>query len=107
VRLVVHERDFADYVRLAFDQVRHYGASDHVIMMHMLDVIAQVATVTQNSAACHALAVYAERIAATAARRLDDPDECAAVRRHTDATLQRLRGAAQPRCMPVVADAER
>jgi uncharacterized membrane protein len=107
VRLVVHERDFADYVRLAFDQIRHYGASDHVIMVHMLDIIAQVAAATQNPAACDALAVYAERIAATAARRLDDPDECAAVRRHTDATLQRLRGAAQPRCMPVVADAER
>jgi uncharacterized membrane protein len=107
VRLVVHERDFADYVRLAFDQIRHYGASDHVIMVHMLDVIAQVAPVTQNPAVCDALAVYAERIAATAARRLDDPDECAAVRRHTDTTVQRLRGAAQPLSTPVGAEAER
>jgi uncharacterized membrane protein len=107
VRLVVHERDFPTYVRLAFDQIRHYGGSDHVIMLHMLDIIAQVAIATQNPAACHALEVYAERIAATAARRLDDPDEAAAVRRHTDATLQRLRGEARPPCMPAIADGER
>ena len=70
---------------LAFDQLRHYGARDPIIVLRMLDAIMQVATVARNPAYREVLGQYVEKIASAAERGIDDPYEIEAVRARVQA----------------------
>lgn len=88
LRIIVHERSFHDYARLAFDQLRHYGAGDPVIVIRLLDTIKQVAAITSNPAYREVLQRQVENIAAASEHDLVDKYEI-------DVVQARIRGARQ------------
>jgi uncharacterized membrane protein len=102
VRVVVRERTFNDLARLAFDQIRHYGAKDHVIVMRMLDTIAQIASVASEPTYLAALDQQADKIAAAAERELVDQSELQGVQAHLEAVRNATRRhSAEPRSVTV------
>ncbi len=82
LRIIAQERTFPHLVRLAFDQIRHYGAGDHVIVLRMLDKIAQTTSVTRNPAYRAALNETLAEIAASTRRQISDAHERAVVEEH-------------------------
>jgi uncharacterized membrane protein len=90
VRVIIHERTFPDLARLAIDQIRHYGAADHVVMIRVIDMLGTVMAIAQNPDYRAALLALLEHVGQTADRALADPQEKAAVAAH----LQRARQAA-------------
>jgi uncharacterized membrane protein len=95
LRVITHERTFHDLARLAFDQIRHYGAGDHIIVLRMLDAIAHVATVTANPEHRAALAEQLAHIVASAQARITDAVELRAIQEHAQEAQQALRAPAQ------------
>jgi uncharacterized membrane protein len=91
VRIIVRERTFHDLVRLAFDQIRHYGAGDHIIVIRMLSALGRVAAVTHNPAYRDTLRETAEHIAHSANRAIADDYERRAVEEHLEEVRQLLR----------------
>ncbi|HUS13982.1 MAG TPA: DUF2254 domain-containing protein [Chloroflexia bacterium] len=105
MRVYLNERNFHDMVRLAFDQVRHYAASDHVVLMRILDALTQVAGAAGSPAHRATILEVVEHIAATAARSLADPLELGAVQRHVAAArVACVAGRNAPATAGVVAD---
>ncbi len=102
VRVYLAERSFHDLVRLAVDQIRHYGAGDHVIGIRLLDTLGRVAAGTENPAYRAALQEYVDRIAASAARSIGDPDELRVVQEHA-AAARTVCGDARGGCPPPTA----
>jgi uncharacterized membrane protein len=88
LRIIMHERTFNDLARLAFDQLRHFGAKDPVIVIRLLDTIAHVATVAKCVEYREVLGRHVERIAAAAEREIADPYEIEAVRGHAERARQ-------------------
>src|SRR3954471_4852268 len=82
LRLLARERDFADLLRLSFDQIRHYGAGDPIIVIRLLDTMARLATICTYPARQKALAEQVSRVAASARRAISDDHELAAVQQH-------------------------
>ncbi len=80
LRIIIRERTFHDLARLAFDQIRHFGASDPVIVIRMLDTITQVAHVTRCPEYRDALCEQVEHIAHAAEQKLSDDYELKVVR---------------------------
>lgn len=62
LRLVVARPDFEDYLGLAFDQIRQWGANNPAVLGRMLEVIAQILPVTRGSARRELLHEHARRI---------------------------------------------
>lgn len=62
LRLVVAQPDFEDYVGLAFDQVRQWGANNPAVLGRMLAVIEQLLEVTRDSGRRGLLHEHAGRI---------------------------------------------
>src|SRR5205823_3745760 len=91
-RIVAHERSFYDLVRLAFDQIRHYGAADPIIIIRMLDTIVQVAAAAWSQEYREVLAQHVERIAAATEARIVDAYELKAVRAHIEHAREVLSG---------------
>jgi uncharacterized membrane protein len=90
VRVVVHERTFHDLARLAYDQNRHYGAGDHVIVLRMIDVIAQVAAVTPSPEHREALREQLGHIVAGAQARITDALELRVINEHAQVAQRTL-----------------
>ncbi len=74
-RLFLNKRNFHDLVRLAFDQIRHYGAGDHIVVLRLLDALMQISLAAEDASYRKALLDYVERIAATAEHQIGDPFE--------------------------------
>lgn len=49
LRVIAEPATFERLVNIAFNQIRHYGKSDVVVMTHLLDAIAQIAQRTHRS----------------------------------------------------------
>lgn len=90
VRLIVYERTFHDLVRLAFDQIRHYGAADPVISIRLLDTIGHIAQIIRNPAHREVLCEHIEKIASGAERTIADPSELELVLRHATAARSKI-----------------
>jgi len=75
LRVIVRERTFGELVRLSFDQLRHYGAGDPVIVIRMLATLGRIGAVTQNPEYRTALRETVEHIAQSAERALGDAYE--------------------------------
>ncbi|MEO6458700.1 MAG: DUF2254 domain-containing protein [Chloroflexia bacterium] len=90
VRLIVYERTFHDLVRLAFDQIRHYGAADPVIGIRLLDTIGHIAQVIKNPANREVLCEHIEKIVSGAERTIADPYELEVVRKHAAAAREKI-----------------
>jgi uncharacterized membrane protein len=84
LRLTARERDFPDLVRLSFDQIRHFGAGDPIIVIRLLDSIARLATACRHSARMEILADQVAHIRASARRAIHDEHELAAVQAHIE-----------------------
>ncbi|MDQ2807499.1 MAG: DUF2254 domain-containing protein [Chloroflexota bacterium] len=82
VRVLVPERTFHDLVRLAFDQIRHYGAGDHVIVVRMFDTLAAIGQITPNPLYRAALREYLEHTADFSQLQIHDPYEQQVIVRH-------------------------
>ncbi len=82
VRVLVPERKFHDLVRLAFDQIRHYGAGDHVIVVRIFDTLAAIGQTTPNPIYRAALREYLEHTAAMTQTQIRDPHEQQVIVRH-------------------------
>jgi uncharacterized membrane protein len=82
LRIIVRERTFQSLTRLAFDQLRHYGAGDPIIVIRMLDVITQVAALARNPDYRKALNEQVEHIASASEQKLSDTYEIDVVRAH-------------------------
>ena len=95
LRVIAHERTFHDLARLAFDQIRHYGAGDHIIVLRMIDVIAQVAAATPSPQHRAALGEQLAHIVAAAQARLTDAVELQAVNEHAQVARHALDAPAQ------------
>ena len=90
VRLIVSERTFHDYVRLALDQIRHYGAADPLIGIRLLDTIGNTAQVIRNPANREVLCEHIQKIVSGAERTIADPNEREVVKRHAAAALAKV-----------------
>ncbi|TXK59158.1 DUF2254 domain-containing protein [Alkalisalibacterium limincola] len=62
LRLVVARPDFEDYLGLAFDQIRQWGANNPAVLGRMLEVIAQLLPITHCSSRRELLHEHARRI---------------------------------------------
>ena len=78
VRLVVPERSFAELLDLAFDQIRHYGASDPTVMAHLLRVLGRMNRLVARHSQ-EALYGFAQFVMTTAGKALHIPEEQANV----------------------------
>lgn len=66
LRMVVARPDFEDFLGLAFDQIRQWGANNPAVLGHMLGAIARLLAVTNGSARRELLHEHAQRIMAAA-----------------------------------------
>ncbi|MDQ2654530.1 MAG: DUF2254 domain-containing protein [Chloroflexota bacterium] len=80
VRVVLQGPPFADLVGQALDPIRHYGAGDPHVAVHMLGVLGRVAALVPAEH-CATITMQASRIKATALGRLTLPEDRARVAR--------------------------
>jgi uncharacterized membrane protein len=81
IRILAREMIFQDFVDLAFDQIRYFGAKDPAISARLLDTIAQMAAVTRGPAHREVLAGHVERLALAIEREMD-PHKIPALAEH-------------------------
>jgi uncharacterized membrane protein len=83
---------FDHNLALAFDHIRHYGAADPRVAVHLLQTLGRVAAHVSRE---HrpAIAVHIERIRTAAGHTIDHPDDLAAVEAAARDALRRARSA--------------
>jgi uncharacterized membrane protein len=96
LRVIYRWRSFDDVMPEAFAAIRHYGASAPIVMMHLLETLAQIAPMLPGGRR-DAVRDEALRVQRAAARSIADPDERARVTRVGDRTLAAIASATEQR----------
>jgi len=90
-RLLVCDSSFDRATAVAFDQIRHYGASDPTVARALLDAISDLAGVVRPEAR-PALTAHADAVVRAARRAIEDPGDLARVERAAERALTATRG---------------
>ena len=75
VRLLVQRVSFAAMVELAFNQIRHYGCGDVLVIVRMIDALTEIAGATEDRDRRALLWRYVTMISRSADRTLEDPHD--------------------------------
>ncbi len=75
IRVLIPFEGFPNYLSIAFDQIRHYGAGDVTVMLHLLEALERLAGRCQETCDRQALAAMALLVVdETRAQSLPEPD---------------------------------
>ncbi len=92
-RVIVDSPTFGDLLKLGFDQIRTFGESHTVILLHLLEVISELEEVTDMPERRRLLVAHANHIAAAADRGVQAEVDRQAIRERLQHVGARLRDA--------------